>query len=68
MQFQGVLWPLLEHALDVRNEESNTLIEEALRLLTAVLAACQDIAPPLQVCAIIHRNCNESNCSQSSAH
>ena len=48
-QFQGMLWRLLGHALDLSNPESNTLIEEALRLLVSVLNNATTFMPALQV-------------------
>ncbi len=49
VQFQGMLWRLLGHALDLSNPESDTLIEEALRLLVSVLNNATAFMPALQV-------------------
>ncbi len=49
MQFQGVLWPLLGAALDVSSIESETLVEEGLRLLSAVLGCIAEVPPQLLV-------------------
>ncbi|BDA43024.1 Importin-11 [Coccomyxa sp. Obi] len=46
-QFQGVLWPLLGAALDVSSIESETLVEEGLRLLSAVLGCTAELPPQL---------------------
>ncbi|EIE26982.1 ARM repeat-containing protein [Coccomyxa subellipsoidea C-169] len=46
-QFGGVLWPLLGTALDVGSAESETLVEEGLRLLTATLGSVAELPPPL---------------------
>ena len=48
-QFQGMLWRLLGHALDLSNPESDTLLEEALRLLASVLSCAAGFRPALQV-------------------
>ena len=48
-QFQGMLWRLLGHALDLSNPESDTLLEEALRLLVSVLNCAAGFMPTLQV-------------------
>ena len=45
LQFQAVLWPLVKHALDVSNTESDTLVEEGLRLLQAALSASSELPP-----------------------
>ena len=44
-----MLWRLLGHALDLSNPESDTLIEEALRLLVSVLNNATAFMPALQV-------------------
>ena len=49
MQFQSMLWRLLGHALDLNNPESDTLVEEALRLLVNVLNCITWPMPALQV-------------------
>lgn len=49
MQFQGVLWPLLGAALDVSSIESETMVEEGLRLLSAVLGCTAELPPQLLV-------------------
>lgn len=48
-QFQGMLWRLLGHALDLSNPESDTLLEEALRLLVSALNCAACFMPALQV-------------------
>ena len=49
VQFQSMLWRLLGHALDLSNPESDTLVEEALRLLVSVLNSTTAFMPALQV-------------------
>ena len=48
-QFGVVLWPLLSTALDVGSAESETLVEEGLRLLTATLGNVSELPPQLLV-------------------
>lgn len=47
-----MLWALLRHALDVHSAESDTLVEEGLRLLAAAQAACSDLPQAMQVCHV----------------
>ena len=60
VQFQSMLWRLLGHALDLSNPESDTLVEEALRLLVNVLNCTTAFLPALQVsragspCSLTH--------------
>lgn len=49
VQFQSMLWRLLGHALDLSNPESDTLVEDALRLLVSVLNCTTALTPALQV-------------------
>ena len=49
MQFQSMLWRLLGHALDLSNPESDTLVEEALRLLVSALNCSTAFVPAFQV-------------------
>lgn len=44
-----MLWRLLGHALDLSNPESDTLLEEALRLLVSALNCAACFMPALQV-------------------
>lgn len=46
----SVLPPLLAHALDLRSPESETLSEDALKLLRVTLSGSTQMAPQLQVC------------------
>lgn len=46
-----VLPPLLAHALDLRNPESDALVEDALKLLRVTLSGCSQLAPQLQASA-----------------
>ena len=49
VQFQSMLWRLLGHALDLSNPESDTLVEEALRLLVSALNCTSAFMPAFQV-------------------
>ena len=49
VQFHSMLWRLLGHALDLSNPESDTLVEDALRLLVSVLGCTTALTPALQV-------------------
>ena len=45
----GLLWPLLAHVTGPAGAEGGALLEEALRLLSAALAACPALPPELAV-------------------
>ena len=47
-----VLLPLLDHGIDVSNPESETLVEDAVKLLSATLSGSQQLPPPLLVCIV----------------
>ena len=44
-----VLLPILAHSLDLANPETETLVEDALKLLRVTLSGCQQLTPALQV-------------------
>ena len=66
-QFQAMLWRLLGHALDLSNPESDTLIEEALRLLVSVLHNATAFMPALQVRHLFSHPA-ETSCSSPDLH
>ena len=48
-RIRGLLWPLLAHVTGPAGAEGGALMEEALRLLSAALAACPELPPELAV-------------------
>ena len=48
-RIRGLLWPLLAHVTGPAGAEGGALLEEALRLLSAALAACPALPPELAV-------------------
>jgi hypothetical protein len=44
-----VLWPLLDYSTNTANAESDTLLEEGIRLMQAILSACPELPQPVQV-------------------
>ena len=63
VQFQSMLWRLLGHALDLSNPESDTLVEDALRLLVSVLDCTPALMPALQVSNLAALPCRPTSLS-----
>jgi hypothetical protein len=56
-QVANVLWPLLDYSTNTANAESETLLEEGIRLMQAILSACPELPQPVQVglVAVVHQ-------------
>lgn len=52
LQVANVLWPLLDYSTNTANAESETLLEEGIRLLQAILSACPDLPQPVLVSSL----------------